>query len=301
MHFFLPAAYLIGAPIAMVAGVSPRVMSRRSLNAYQASYPLISTIEKMFHRRMTAVLGNSINVVRQLRDEGVPDEKLGLIYNGLDSERFSLVSREDARAVLNIASDELVLISIANLIPYKGHLDILAALAKAKSKLPSGWRMLMVGRDDGIGPELRKRANEYGLEAHIDFLGPRSDVPDLLAASDIGLLCSHEEGFSNSLLEGMAAGLAMVATDVGGNAEAIRHLESGIIVPPRDIARLAEVLERLAQDAPLRNQLGAAARARVVRHFSLERCVESYDALYRGLIAGKQPVELSQVKVRQEL
>ena len=299
VHFFLPAAYLVGAPLAALAGTPIRVMSRRSLNAYQAAYPFVSAVEKKLHRGMTAVLGNSLSVVRELRDqEGVPASKLGLIYNGLDTSHFAQAEPPDqARAALGLSPHDLVMVTVANLIPYKGHADLLAALGRAQPGLPPNWRLLVVGRDDGIGPELKRLCAELGLGEHVDFLGARNDIPRLLAAADAGLLCSHEEGFSNALLEGMAAGLPMIVTDVGGNAEAVIDQENGLIVPAKDPARLAEAILCLANDPPLRARFGAAARTRVAQYFSLERCVDGYDALYRALLAGRPVSDVEQLRI----
>jgi glycosyltransferase involved in cell wall biosynthesis len=144
-----------------------------------------------------------------------------------------------------------------------------------------------VGRDDGIGADLAARAEAAGLAAQVRFLGQRDDVPDLLAASDIAVSASHEEGSSNAVLEAMAAGLGVVATDAGGNAEAIRPGIDGLLVPPRDPAALGAALVALAGDAGLRARLGDAARARATRDFSLTACVDRYAALYRGLLARK--------------
>lgn len=289
VHFFLPEAYLVGAPLAALARVPARVMSRRSLNAYQASYPFVGAVEKVLHRTMSAVLGNSRSVMRELTaQEGVPARKAVLIYNGVDLSRFAQPeTRTVARAALGLAPDSLVLTIVANLIPYKGHSDLLEALSRAKGQLPSHWRLLLIGRDDGIGAMLRQQVTALGLEGHVEFLGSRGDVPRLLAAADIGLLCSHQEGFSNALLEGMAAGLPMIATDVGGNGEAIADGMSGLLVPARQPDALSSAILRLADDPALRGRLGQAARERVLRDFSLEACIDRYEALYRALIAGE--------------
>jgi glycosyltransferase involved in cell wall biosynthesis len=97
------------------------------------------------------------------------------------------------------------------------------------------------------------------------------------------LLCSHQEGFSNAVLESMAAGLPAIVTDVGGNAEAVVDGETGLVVPPHAPARLAEAIVRLANDPALCAELGAAARQRVAKHFSFKQCVSHYDGLYRML------------------
>jgi glycosyltransferase involved in cell wall biosynthesis len=289
VHFFLPAAYLVGAPLAAVTRIANRVMSRRCLNSYQRPHPMVGLVERQLHRTMNAVLANSRSVLDELReDEGVPVDKLVLIYNGIDLKRFEVPeAKSAARGALGLPDDALVLVTVANLIPYKGHRELLEALANAHAQMPGNWRLLIVGRDDGIGDALRQAVLTLGLEAHVDFLGARSDVPRLLAAADIGLLCSHEEGFSNALLEGMASGLPMIATAVGGNVEAIRDGETGLLVPAKSPRPLSEAILRLAGDPVLRARLGKAARNRVTRDFSLDTCVDRYEQLYRALLAGK--------------
>jgi glycosyltransferase involved in cell wall biosynthesis len=105
----------------------------------------------------------------------------------------------------------------------------------------------------------------------------------LLAAGDIFILPSHQEGFSNALLEAMAANLAVIATAVGGNLDAIVDSESGMLVPPRDPAALAAAIARFASDPDIRRRSGDAARRRVEQRFSLARCVERYEKLYRAM------------------
>ena len=160
VHFFLPAAYLVGAPAAISAGVPVRIMSRRSLNVYQRSYPLVSDLERRLHRRMTAILGNSRSVVRELSEmEGVPVRRLGLIYNGIDVARFTDAGSPAAtRAALSLGPQTLTLVIVGNLIPYKGHGDLLAALGQAAPHLPPDWRLLIVGRDQGIASSLQAQA-----------------------------------------------------------------------------------------------------------------------------------------------
>jgi glycosyltransferase involved in cell wall biosynthesis len=299
VHFFLPGAYIIGAPVAIAALRPIRVMSRRSLNRYQEKSPRWRRLEHVLHPWMTAILGNSARIIEELAREGVRDGQAGVIYNGVDLERFQLsIGRDATRKKLEISSDALVLTIVANLIPYKGHADLIDALGFAANEMPAGWQLLLVGRDDGIGSQLRARAVSKGLDRSIRFLGARADIADILKASDIGILSSHEEGFSNALLEGMAAGLPMIATDVGGNREALEDGVSGIIVPAQDPRRLAAAILRLAKDADLRKRFGTAACERVSQKFTLESCVRSYDLFYRELLSGRRPGEIAHIQLR---
>lgn len=281
-HLFLPEAYVMGAVCAMVAGVPHLVMSRRSLNRYQRIRPLVARVERWLHPRMSLIAGNSRAVLRELEAEGVPPSRLRLTYNGIRLPApADAGGRARSRAALALAPDALVIISVANLIPYKGHLDLLEALAPIAGTLPGDWRLVCAGRDLGHGAALLRRARELGLGGRALWLGARDDVAELLAAADLGVLASHEEGFSNAVLEGMGAGLPMVVTDVGGNAEAVLDGETGIVVPARDPAGLGRAILRLAADPALRLRLGRAGRARVAAHFSLEACVDQYEELYR--------------------
>lgn len=289
VHTFLPEAYLVGGTIAFLARVPIRLMSRRSLDDYQRRRPALAPLERLLHRRMTGMAGNSAAVVRQLGAE-VHDTGLTprLIYNGIDDGAYATsADRALTRHALAIPGHALVLVIVANLIPYKGHADLITALSSIRDSLPAPWRLLCAGRDIGIGGDLANLCEDLRIAANVLWLGSRSDVPDLLAASDIGILCSHEEGFSNAILEGMAAGLPMVVTDVGGNAEAVVNGETGMVVPPRDPAALAAAVLALATNSQRRTELGRAGRARFEARFRLDQCVDAYVAWYSELLSAR--------------
>ncbi len=298
VHFFLPAADLVGAPLAVLARVPVRVMSRRSLNNYQRN-GIVRAVERLWHRAMHAVLGNSRSVVEQLKAEGVRADRLGLVYNGVDDVRFRAAGRREAiRMRMNIAPASLVMTIVANLFSYKGHADLIDALAVAAPRLPAGWRLLVVGRDEGVGVALHEQSKRLGLQDHIVFLGARLEVADILCGSDLGILCSHEEGFSNAILEGMAAGLPMIVTNVGGNAEAVLNGETGLIVPARDSHSLAAAIVQLGNAPELRRQYGDAGRRRVAEKFGMTCFVHSHRDVYAALCAGRALGDVPSVAVR---
>jgi glycosyltransferase involved in cell wall biosynthesis len=146
--------------------------------------------------------------------------------------------------------------------------------------------------------ELACLADNNGIGAKLLWLGVRDDIPDLLGAADLGLLSSHQEGFSNALLELMAAGLPVVATDVGGNREAVIDGETGILVPPRSPNALAQAIVDLANDAEARTRFGAAGRRRVSQEFSLDSCVEHYDQLFSAVSCGCSPAARDDLSLR---
>jgi glycosyltransferase involved in cell wall biosynthesis len=284
-HFFLPEAYVLGAPIAWLAGCRTLVMSRRSLNVYQRNRHFLTFFEKFLHPRMEALLGNSHAVVDQLLDEGAPPENTFLIYNGYaPPARLPTSPSRNLRKSLGVSDGALVLTMTANLIPYKGHADLLNALDAIKNQLPKSWPALLVGRDDGIGAALIETAQNMGISDHIVFLGSRTDVAEILEITDIALLCSHEEGFSNAILEAMAAGRPIVATNVGGNGESILHNQTGLLAPPGDPAALGQAILELSLDPSKRQIMGVAGLKRFSEMFTLEKCVSQYQSFYSNLL-----------------
>ncbi len=284
VHFFLPTAYLFGGLLSFLHRPPCMVMSRRSLNGYQLKNPYLTKIEYMLHSRMNVILGNSISVIKDLLLEGIPSEKVGLIYNGVDFNYIlSTKPKTVTRAQFNIDQNAFVIVCVANLIPYKGHKDLLEAINIIKNDLPGKWRLLLVGRDTGMKADLITYAETLQITSNILWLGERDDVADIYAASDIGVLCSHEEGFSNSLLEGMANGIPMIATDVGGNSEAIVSGESGIIVPSRSPDQIGNAILKLFSNPLLRKSISSNASLRVRDLFSINLCASKYEKVYSSL------------------
>lgn len=287
IHMFLPAAYVLGGLVALVCRTPVRIMSRRSRNFYMQRHCVAGIVEKKLHKRMSVLLGNSRLVIQDLVSEGAAAGKVRLLYNGIPIP--DLTNPDEPAAVrreLGIDSTSLVIAVTANLIPYKGHLDLLEALSAMHSRVAADWVLLCIGDDRGEGNRLAKRAKELGIDKNVQFLGGRHDVWRLLGISDFAVLPSHEEGFSNAVLEYMAAGLASVVTDVGGNAEAIVDGVCGYVVPPRSPHDMGEALLRLIQDEYLRKNMGAAARARAEQLFNIDLCTEKYLALYHALLCG---------------
>ena len=175
------------------------------------------------------------------------------------------------REQFGIRPDEVLVTCVARLTEPKGHEDLIRAGA--------GLRLLFVGD----GPYARHLAGRGALLA-----GPRRDVAEILAASDIVALPSRfREGCSNSILEGMAAGKPVVASNTGGTPEVVKDGETGILHDPWDVDALRRALLRLAADAPLRLRMGAAGRDRAMQEFSLDRTLRGYDALYCELTAAR--------------
>lgn len=277
IHCFLTKAYLSAAFVNIIYR-RPLVMSRRSLNYYQKKHPFLSRLEYFTHRFASAFLGNSQAVINQLLAEGIDKEKVRLIYNAIDTRLYQ------KKLGFVKESKHLTMIIVANLRAYKGHLDLFQALFSIAEKLPKTWRLHCLGRDDGILVELKKTVRELKLENHIFFVGECEKVADFFLQSDIAISCSYEEGFSNSILEAMASGLPVIATNVGGNPEAVIDQQTGLIVPAGSPGDLAEAILKLALEPALRRELGEKGRQRIEESFKLDQCVTQYKHFYEEVI-----------------
>lgn len=293
VHFFLPEPYLVGTLATATARGLHAVMSRRSLATYHAAYPGFRALERAAHRRMAALLGNSSAVGEELVAECGDPAKVGIVHNGVRlPEPLSAAERARLRAGIGVAPDAFVAATVANLIPYKGHADLLDAFARAAPALGPAARLVLIGRDGGVGDALAAQAAALGVADRVLRLGLQPDADRLIGAFDVAVLPSHEEGFSNALIEGLAHGVPTIATAVGGNRDAVVDGETGLLVPPRAPEALAAALMRLAGDPQGAAALGARARAEVARRFGLDEMLARYERLYAAhRLLGTRPVQ----------
>jgi len=283
IHFYLPKSYILGGVAAFVTNCKCWVMSRRIIYSDQYRASWLFRIEKKLHKHLTYALACSKDIEDDLLSEGIEKNKVGIIYNGVEMYR-ELPTKPAARQALNLPHDIWIMTVIANLFPYKGHVDLLEALALIKNKLPTGWLLLGVGRDGGERARLENKTQDLGLSEHVRWLGFRFDTPLILAAADMGISSSHQEGFSNAVLESMAAGLPMVVTNISGNNEAIVDGVNGLIVPVAEPEALAAAILKLAFNRELGQAMSTATLLRVKTCFSLDKVIIDYQQFYRGLL-----------------
>jgi len=282
LQAYLPLTNFMGALAGCLARVPLVITCRRGLGTHQDRYRWWRSCDRIANYLSHVVTANSRAVAEDtMARDGIRASKLVTIRNGLDLSSFDATRKpEDVRRDLGLTRDEIGLVCVANLIPYKGHADLFRALGSARAAMPP-FKLFVVGRDDGIGGELGALATGLGIGERVVFLGSRKDVGTILRAMDVFVLASHEEGSSNALLEAMASGLPVVVTDVGGNREALQGGRFGLIVPARDVVALADALCAVVSD--LQGWRGKAAEAAkyVSDGFSTQQMVENYIALYR--------------------
>jgi glycosyltransferase involved in cell wall biosynthesis len=284
VHGFLFWAYVLGAFAATLVGVPIVIASRRSLGIYKENTPHYLALERLANRMTDLVVANS-EAVRQdvLRREQLPARKVVVIHNGVDVERSGMPRSE--RASLGVDSGSILVAVLANLIHYKGHDVFLNAWQLVVQRFPHAVALLI--GEGHARRDLERSIGELDLGRSVRLLGRRDDARALLGLVDLVVHPSQQEGFSNAILEAMAAGKPVVATNVGGNPEAVVDGVTGLLVPPADPGALASAIIRLLGDPVSCQAFGRAGRARATELFSVDGMIQQYEGLYQSLIATK--------------
>jgi glycosyltransferase involved in cell wall biosynthesis len=274
---------IYGTVAAHFAGVPSIVSSRRNIGYWHNGLQLM--ILRFLARWTTHYLANSNAVIdKTIITEKVSRDRLSLIYNGLDLERFTADSSEARRRMRQewgIADDEVLIGSVANLRPIKNTDSLILAaaeLAQANPKL----RLVVVGEGDQCD-RYQQLIETAGLQDRFHLAGARADIVSCLAAFDIAVLASQSESFSNSLIEYMAAGKPIVASAVGGNIEAIQDGRSGLLFDVTDRGALKQAISRLVNDRSLADRLAAEARREAVAKYAWQSCVAAHEQFYASL------------------
>lgn len=212
-----------------------------------------------------------------LRKVGISRKKLQIIRAAVDLDRFKLDAAA-ARKELGITDADRVISIVARLYPEKKHILLLRAFARVLAKVP-GAKLLIVG--EGTEREaIMKEVGDLQIQRNVMVMGVRRDIPEILAASDICVLCSDREGLPISVLEAMAASRAVVATSVGDLPLVVKDGKTGLLVESGNEVELADAMTRLLQDPGMAKRLGAAGRALIEQDYSLDLMVQRHSALY---------------------
>jgi glycosyltransferase involved in cell wall biosynthesis len=244
-----------------------------------------SSFRKKLLRQVDRFIYLSDDVYKELTAFGFANVALKL-PNGVDTDKLKPVSVEvklALRETLGLPSSCRLVIFTGRLNPLKLLDILLRSWAEIVQSPDMPERHLLILGEGEESASLKALSEQLDIGEHLSFLGRRENVGEYLQASDIFVLPSESEGLSNSLLEAMACGLAVVATDVGGSGEVLQHRGSGLLVEPRNQSQLTDSLLILLKDRALARRLGREARKAVVAHYSLDCVVEQYVKLYTGL------------------
>jgi glycosyltransferase involved in cell wall biosynthesis len=260
-------ANLIGPPLAKIAGVSVILGSRRNLNYSMTS--TVALLQSISNRFATRLVANS-EAVRQAvsRQERTSSAKIDVVYNGVDTRHFirQLEARRATRFELQVPEDATLVGVISRFGRIKGQDIFVRAAAKVLGSHPDTY-FVMVG-DGPTREDIEKLVQQLDIRDRCLFVPAQRDIRRFLSSFDIAVLPSRSEGFSNSLLEYMSAGLPIVATDVGGNKESLR--DYGILVPSEEPDALAGAINSLIESPEMRGYLGSGAQMRAQGLFDID-------------------------------
>jgi glycosyltransferase involved in cell wall biosynthesis len=281
LHTFNFHANLLGRVVGAALRLPGIVVSERSVESAKPRWRVRS--DRLTWRLAHRWTVNAAAVAEVLRRrERVDAARIDVIPTGIDLARFEPRPRDRAfRAAHGAGDADQVLVCVGRLDRYKGHDNLLEAFAALMGEHPRA-RLLLVG-DGRFRETLTARARSAGLAERVRFSGALRDVRPALAAADMFVQASDEEGLPGAVLEAMAMGLPVVATDVGGTREAVDDGVTGLLVAPRNAAALAAALARLLADPGLAARFGSFGRKRVDEEFSSERELGLTEEVYRRL------------------
>ncbi len=287
---------------AFLSGVPARVTSKGETDGFRT--PMQKRAERMAFRLAHRVIANCLVVQNQLIKEGVSPARIIQHYNGLELERLKVnpaLRREEALASFGLPQDPArrLITIVANLHnPVKDHPTFLRAAARVRTAVPDA--AFVIAGEGSLMESHRELARQLGIERDVFFIGRCDNVPNLLFASDVGVLSSRAEGFANAILEYMAAGLPVVATDAGGVREAIVEGESGFVVPVGDAEMMAERIIQVLGDSKRARHMGRQGKFIVAEKFASEHHLRNTLELYDELLSAPQPTNSGAKKIGQE-
>ncbi len=280
-HAFLPGPSILAGVAARLARVPAFIGSRRSLvTLYRPPRGMSAWADRLAFHLAEVNVGNSEAVTREMiAPGGCPPEKCLTIHNGVDTQRYKPRDSHAWRAQMGWNEHHVVFGMVANFRACKRHGDFVEAANLISRRHPEA-RFAMVGGDLGNRDEVLQEVRRLRLEEKLKTIDRTASSEEIIAGFDIYICPSESEGFSNVLLEAMASGKPVIATNVGGNPEAVIDGETGLLVEMGNPSAISNAASRLISDTALRASMGKRARQRAVDCFSMGRMVQTYQQLY---------------------
>ncbi len=278
---WLFSANSYGRTAAMAAGVGRIVASERCVDRWKAWHELV--IDRFLARRTARIVVNSMGVRDFYVRHGLPADKFVVIPGGVSPSPPSDLDRAGALASLGLPAHARLIGAVGRLWPQKRIKDVIWA-ADLLKVIRDDVHVLVIG-DGPRRARLERFCAQVEIEDRVHFLGHRDDVPRLMPHFDVLWLASSYEGLPNSIMEAMAAGVPVVATDIPGNRDLVVPSETGYLVAVGDRAAIARQTAKILDDRALASRLGAAARVRVHTNFSVDQMIQRHAQLYRELLS----------------
>jgi len=277
-----------GAFFGRLAKVRTIISNRRDTGFWRKAHHIWAyrIINRWVHKVIVVAKAVSDVVCAQ---EKVPREKIEVIHNGIDLNHGQSENKgAPSKRKLNIKKDDIVMMHVANITPVKGHIFLFEAFKEIQNE-HANIKLFVIGADEMDGA-LERLAKQLHIQRNVVFLGEREDVSQLLKLADICVLPSLSEGMSNAILEYMAAGKAVVATNVGGNSELIQDGFNGILVDKENKDDLKNALLDLINDPDRRTTMGQNGLQRVRNRFSMERMIKNYEHTFKTLLPAQKRI-----------
>ncbi|MEK7774266.1 MAG: glycosyltransferase [Candidatus Zixiibacteriota bacterium] len=282
LQLFFIDSNIFGVIAGIMAGIKTIIIGRRDMGWWYGQRRRLLT--NLLNRRASLCIANADAVKRVvMTHEGIPSEKIEVIYNGVP-ESIGL-SASDIRAKLAIPADSSIVTIVANLKPIK-RIDRFLRVASAIADTSTHFLVIGQGQQK---EELTALAESFGIGERTHFYSTVNEVHAILRECAVGVLTSESEGLSNVLIEYALNGLPAVAFDVGGNREVIVHGETGFVIPVFDEAAMAKSIGHLLADASFAEKLGNRAREEACRRFSVPTMIHHHEQVYLRVITPKKP------------
>jgi len=272
----------------LISSICARLLNTGHVATLHDLYAIENNKARILSLKLSALLGSKIVAVSNDIKKHISSKSrfaqnsLSVIYNGVNIERFTGSDKGDLARELGIENDDFIFICVARLVELKNHRVLIDAFSKISSNDLSA-RLLLVG-DGPLMRELEELIRRYNLEGNVKLLGQRDDVASLLNLSDCFVLASSTEGLSCSIIEAMASGLPVIATDVGGNHELVINDVNGYLVPLDDTEGLAQKMMSIMKDREMAKDAGNISEQIARDKLSLAQMLKGYVALYNTLL-----------------
>src|SRR5438128_208666 len=255
-------------------GRAPALVASRRVDFHRRG----NSFSKWKHRQVDCFIAASEAIRQMLISDGVPEERTVTVHEGIDVEHVVAAPLVDVHHAFFLPHGAPVVGNIAALVPHKGQRHLIEAAHIVVQKLPD-VRFVILGEGE-LRDALERLVKEYRLEKHVLLPGFRTDVMGCLKSFDLFVMSSVTEGLGTSLLDAMACSRPIVATTAGGIPEVVDQGVTGLLVPPRDHAAMADAIIALVNDQARRRQMGDAGFARVNDRFTVERMIAGTAAVY---------------------
>lgn len=281
VNLYLWTAYLWGGLASRIVGVKHVIVTEQNLDVWKRWYHKL--IDKFLMRWMDRVICVSDQVADFYQKQiGVPGEKIHMIPNAIDLSLFSPhVKPTGFRNDLRLKEDCFLFVCAARLHPQKAHHVLIEAVGILKRREFENFHLIIVGEGE-LRAHYEADVKKRKLENSISFLGLRQDIPEILIQSDCFVLSSDYEGLPLAILEAMAAGKPVVATEVGGNAQVVKTGQNGILVPSRHPELLADAMQKLLINRNLAQEMGRNGKTFIEENFAIDKIAkQTIDLFYK--------------------